>query len=166
MSSPKIAGLQVTGDLFERVPDVILVFEQLRVSRVFEIEKIGGRKHFSSEDGESPSELLAEIPGNRLLACSCRQPCRQHSFGRSVRREINIPVSASCRDLQAGSLCSPDHVAPRGVSFWPSFVSRTSQPSAEIRSRSSSLRFQFFSRLAFSRSFVSCSISAGGPWVI
>ena len=37
--------LQVTGDLFERVPDVILVFEQLRVSRVFEIEKVGGRKH-------------------------------------------------------------------------------------------------------------------------
>jgi hypothetical protein len=37
--------LQVTGDLFERVPDVILVFEQLRVSRVFEIEKVDGRKH-------------------------------------------------------------------------------------------------------------------------
>lgn len=37
--------LQVTGNLFERVPDVILVSEQLRMSRVFEIEKIGGRKH-------------------------------------------------------------------------------------------------------------------------
>jgi len=31
--------------LFERIPDMILVFEQLRVRRVFEIEKIGGRKH-------------------------------------------------------------------------------------------------------------------------
>src|SRR5439155_26188767 len=35
--------LQVTGDLFERVPDIILFFEQLRVSRVFEIETIDGR---------------------------------------------------------------------------------------------------------------------------
>jgi hypothetical protein len=39
------AKLQVTGNLFERVPDVILVFEQLRMSRVFEVKKIGGRKH-------------------------------------------------------------------------------------------------------------------------
>ena len=35
------------------------------------------------------------------------------------------------------------------MSFGPSLVSRTSQPSAEIRSRSSSLRFQFFSCRAF-----------------
>src|SRR6266545_6014131 len=39
--------LEVTGDLFERVPDVILVFEQLRMSRVFEVKKVGGRKHES-----------------------------------------------------------------------------------------------------------------------
>src|SRR4029077_15493883 len=39
------AKLQVTSNLFERVPDVILVFEQLRMSRVFEVKKIGGRKH-------------------------------------------------------------------------------------------------------------------------
>ena len=29
--------LQVTRDLFERVPDVILVFEQFRMGRVFEV---------------------------------------------------------------------------------------------------------------------------------
>src|SRR5207249_10732015 len=58
---------------------------------------------------------------------------------------------------------SPDHAALRGVTFGPSFVSRTSQPSAEIRSRNWSLRFQFFSRLAFSRSFASCATSAGTP---
>ena len=44
--------LQVTGDLFERVPDVILVFEQLRMSRVFEIKKVGGRKHESIAEDE------------------------------------------------------------------------------------------------------------------
>src|SRR6266540_1325524 len=55
----------------------------------------------------------------------------------------------------------PDHSAPRRVSFGLSFVSRTSQPRAEIWSRSSSLRFQFFSRLAFSRSFASCATSVG-----
>jgi hypothetical protein len=37
--------LQVTCDLFERVPDVILVLEQLRMSRVFEVKKLGRRKH-------------------------------------------------------------------------------------------------------------------------
>ena len=47
------------------------------------------------------------------------------------------------------------------VSFDPSFVSRTSQPSAEIRSRSSSLRFQFFWRRAFSRCCASCATSSG-----
>src|SRR4029077_16440810 len=30
--------LQIARDLFERVPDKLLVFEQFRVSRVFEIE--------------------------------------------------------------------------------------------------------------------------------
>src|ERR671931_2405911 len=41
------AKLQVTGDLFERIPNVILIFEQLRMSRVFEVKEIGRRKHFS-----------------------------------------------------------------------------------------------------------------------
>ena len=49
ISSPRIGRfqtkLQIARDLFERVPDVILVFEQLRMSRVFEVEKVGGRKH-------------------------------------------------------------------------------------------------------------------------
>jgi len=31
--------------LFERVPDVILVLEQLRMGRVFEVKKFSGRKH-------------------------------------------------------------------------------------------------------------------------
>src|SRR5581483_7441433 len=44
-----------------------------------------------------------------------------------------------------------DQDASRRVSFWPSFVSRTSQPSSEIRSRSSSLCFQFLSRREISR---------------
>ena len=38
--------LQIARDLFERVPDIALVFEQFRVGRVFEIEKLCGRKHF------------------------------------------------------------------------------------------------------------------------
>src|SRR5439155_1236552 len=50
---------------------------------------------------------------------------------------------------------------PWRVHFGLSFVSRTSQPGAEIWSRSPSLRFQFFSRLAFSRSFASCATSVG-----
>jgi len=40
--------LKIAGNLFERVPNVILVFEQFGVSRVFEIKKIGRRKHFSA----------------------------------------------------------------------------------------------------------------------
>ena len=40
--------LQITRDLFECIPDVILVFEQLRMGRMFEVKKIGGRKHFSA----------------------------------------------------------------------------------------------------------------------
>src|SRR2546428_5352606 len=35
--------LQIARDLFERIPDIILVFEQLRVGRVFEAEELCGR---------------------------------------------------------------------------------------------------------------------------
>ncbi len=70
-------------------------------------------------------------------------------------------VAARHRNQHARRMRYPDHDVPRGVSFWPSFVSRTSHPRAEIRSRNSSLWFQFFSRLAFSRSFASCATSAG-----
>src|SRR5438552_18517688 len=67
-------------------------------------------------------------------------------------------VSARRRNQHAGRVRYPEPM--RGVSFCPSFVSRTSQPSAEMRSRNSSLCFQFFSHLAFSRSFASCATSA------
>src|ERR1043166_3577222 len=39
--------LQITRDLFERIPDVILVLEQFGVCRVFKINKIRGGKHFA-----------------------------------------------------------------------------------------------------------------------
>src|SRR6267378_6037178 len=71
-------------------------------------------------------------------------------------------VAARHRNQHARRMRYPDHDVPRGVSFWPSFVSRTSHPRAEIRSRNSSLWFHFFSRLAFSRSFASCATSSGG----
>src|SRR5438876_2026769 len=38
--------LEITGDLFKRVPDVILVLEQLRMCRVFEVKIISGHEHF------------------------------------------------------------------------------------------------------------------------
>jgi len=38
--------LQIARDLFERAPDMVLIFEQLRVGRVFESEVLCGRKHF------------------------------------------------------------------------------------------------------------------------
>ena len=40
------AKLQITRNLFQRVPDVILVLEQFRMSGVFEVEIISGREHF------------------------------------------------------------------------------------------------------------------------
>src|SRR5438876_6524764 len=39
------AELQITGDLFERVPNIILVLKQLRMSRMFEAKKFSRRKH-------------------------------------------------------------------------------------------------------------------------
>src|SRR6266567_3366054 len=39
------AELQITGDLFERVPNVILVLKQLRMGRMFETKKFSRRKH-------------------------------------------------------------------------------------------------------------------------
>src|SRR4029077_9031849 len=41
-----------------------------------------------------------------MPACSCRPPCRQHLWARNSQA-TPFPVSASCRDLQAGSLRSP-----------------------------------------------------------
>ena len=37
--------LQVAGDLLERVPDILLIFEKLCVSSVLEAEVLFGRKH-------------------------------------------------------------------------------------------------------------------------
>ena len=37
--------LQITRDLFERVPDVFVVLEKLRMRGVLELEKFGGAKH-------------------------------------------------------------------------------------------------------------------------
>src|SRR5947209_375525 len=37
--------LQITGDLLERVPNVILVLKQLRMGRMFETKKFSRRKH-------------------------------------------------------------------------------------------------------------------------
>src|SRR5437867_461414 len=45
---------------------------------------------------------------HRLPACSCRQPCRQHPHTRNFEATWFSLVSASCRDVQAGSLRSPD----------------------------------------------------------
>ena len=41
------AKLQIARDLFERVPDILLVLKQLRMGRVFEAEEFSGRKHVS-----------------------------------------------------------------------------------------------------------------------
>src|SRR5438132_12771202 len=39
------AELQITGDLFERVPNIILALKQLRMGRTFETKKFSRRKH-------------------------------------------------------------------------------------------------------------------------
>jgi len=57
--------LQVTRNLFERVPDVSLILKQFRMCRVFEVKKIGGRKHFQAQDDESPRPLRAHFSGER-----------------------------------------------------------------------------------------------------
>ena len=41
------------------------------------------------------------------LAC-WGAPAAGNIFGRKILRQRHFPVSASCRDLQAGSLCSPE----------------------------------------------------------
>jgi penicillin-binding protein 1C len=50
---------------------------------------------------------------HRPLACSCRQPCRQHPIAPNSQTPHGFPVSASCRDLQAGSLRSLETLHPR-----------------------------------------------------
>ncbi len=83
--------LEVTGDLFERVPDVILVFEQLRMSRVFEVKKVGGRKH------ESICETMSESFASRerkFHACCPRSRIKPYHaarvFGRLSYRVLPI----------------------------------------------------------------------------
>src|SRR5437667_119784 len=49
---------------------------------------------------------------HRLPACSCRQPCRQHPHAGNFEATWFSLVSASCRDVQAGSLRSPNADPP------------------------------------------------------
>src|ERR1700730_6141102 len=85
------AKLQITGALFERVPNVILVFEQLRMSRVFEIEKIGGRKHFRAQDDECIRWLLvhfsaSRMAGQRVIAIASFSWCSNSRSNSTTRR--------------------------------------------------------------------------------
>ncbi|MEY2484632.1 MAG: hypothetical protein QOH39_280 [Verrucomicrobiota bacterium] len=50
---------------------------------------------------------------HRLPACSCRQ-LAGNRLGKRVLVNVRC-ISASCRDEQAGSLCSPDNSAARFV---------------------------------------------------
>src|ERR1043166_369089 len=113
--------LQIARNLFERVPDVILVLEQFRMRSVFEAQIIGRREH-----------LLAP-------------------------KMIKALVLGECKFATASQIQS----LVRLVSFWPSLVSRTSQPSAAIWSRSSSLLAKFFSSRARARSSASLDTSGG-----
>jgi hypothetical protein len=64
--------LQITRDLFERIPDVILVLEQLRMSSVFEVQKIGRGKHFQyARSGRS------QFPERHVFAVWLLEPFRQ-----------------------------------------------------------------------------------------
>src|SRR5947208_2143773 len=49
---------------------------------------------------------------HRPVACSCQQPCRQHSRDPNSQTAQDFPISASCRDMQAGSLRSPEALRP------------------------------------------------------
>src|SRR5207245_9764244 len=63
--------LQVTRKLFERVPDVVLVFEQLGMGRVFEVKKIGGREHSQRSRWRIALRVAsAFFGGAQLAACA------------------------------------------------------------------------------------------------
>ncbi|PYM00815.1 MAG: hypothetical protein DMF19_08155 [Verrucomicrobia bacterium] len=51
--------------------------------------------------------MLQDSGERGLLACSCRQPAGNIQMRTRIDRAFQI-VSASCRDLQAGSLRSPE----------------------------------------------------------
>src|SRR5439155_18203558 len=66
------AKLQIARNLFERVPDMTLLFEQLRMGRAFEVKIIRWRKH--GDDAQRMSESFATceriFSGERTrLAC-------------------------------------------------------------------------------------------------
>src|SRR5260370_20500893 len=50
--------LQVTRNLFERIPDIILFLEQLRMGRVFEVKKFSRRKHLN----QAPARRVSFCP--------------------------------------------------------------------------------------------------------
>src|SRR6266700_3955588 len=67
------------------------------------------------EHPKSARARCGTVGEHRLLACSCRQPCRQHLEHCKLPDNFHFPISASCRDVQAGSLRSPDHGRGGGV---------------------------------------------------
>src|SRR5216117_3617202 len=113
--------LQVTRNLFERVPDVILVLEQLRMSRVFEIKKIGRRKHFQCSTWRiAPRVASAFFRGARASRVLASASSRSRTFSSRTVQKPNLAkqkfVSARRRNQHAGRVCSSDHAAPR--EFW------------------------------------------------
>src|SRR5438094_9058334 len=84
--------LQVTRNLFERVPDVSVILKQFRMCRVFEVKKIGARKHFQAQDDESPRPLRAHFSGERAA--------RMLAMAASLSRSLS---SAALRDRLRGN---------------------------------------------------------------
>src|SRR6266481_4060726 len=96
--------LQITRDLFERVPDIALVFEQFRVGRVFEIEELCGRKHFVKRRRVALSSVR---PWYRALPSPAHSTCRaihrffenllQASLAPALWRVVPLPPESSLR---------------------------------------------------------------------
>src|SRR5881396_3303997 len=94
MSSPRIAGFKRNcryRNLFERVPDVILVLEQLRMGRVFEVEKIGRRKHFQCSTWRiAPRVASAFFRGARASRVLASASSRSRTFSSRTVQKPNL----------------------------------------------------------------------------
>ena len=99
------AELQITDDLFERIPDVILVFEQLRMSRVFEVKKIGWRKHLLRANRRRSAQfsvhpLCRALPTReRLVRCAIH-----HFFGSFLQALLARALLPASRSRLEGAL--------------------------------------------------------------
>ena len=140
------AKLQVARDLFQRVPDILLVFEQFRMRRVLETEKFFGRKHRRELSAGAARHLLPVLRVSHFPAARAQFVAQFITFSPIFCKPCLHPRLRQLRNFRRQLCFAPAESAStlsiRVPPIQPGFALRRSQIAAIQRAVRFANRFE------------------------